>query len=76
MAETEDFRYSIVPVQILGIDVEEISRGQGVTRRVEDIERLVDKLTQLAKAFVDRSDVGRLCARSLKRGTWQVLAGL
>lgn len=68
VAQAEGPGYPVVPVEVLGINIEQIAGGQGLARRVQNVEGLVDQLAQLTKALVNGSDVGWLLARSLQRG--------
>lgn len=60
MAQSQHLWYSVIPVEILGVDAQKVTAGQRSSWGVEDIETLVDKLTQFTKALVHRPDVGRL----------------
>lgn len=67
MAEPQHFWYPIIPVQVLRVNREEIPAREGAPRRVEDVQRLMDKLAKFTKALVHGPDVGRLLAGLLER---------
>lgn len=52
MAQPQHFGYPVVPVQVLRINVQEVPGSKGPSWGMEDVEGLVDELTQLAKALV------------------------
>lgn len=60
MTQSEDFRYPVIPVQVLGVDAEEVTAGQRPAWRVEYVEALMYKLTQFAKTLVNGPNIGRL----------------
>lgn len=60
--QSKHFGNVVVPIQEVRIDVDQISTGEQSTRRVENVQRLVNELTQLAKTFVYRSNIRWLLA--------------
>lgn len=70
MAEPQYLRNLVVPVQVLSVDGQQVSACERPAGGVQDVEGLMDKLAELAEAFVDGTDVGRLFARPLEWSTW------
>lgn len=62
MSQSKHLGNIVVPVKKVRIDVDQVSTGEQPTRRVEDVQRLMNELTQLAKTFVYRANVGWLLA--------------
>lgn len=53
MSQPQHLGDAVVPVQVLSVNIQEIPRGKGPPGRMENIKRLVYKLTELAKTFVN-----------------------
>lgn len=70
MSKPQNLRYPIVPIQVLCVYLEQIPAGKRPARGVKDVQRLVYKLAQLAKAFVHRPNVRWLFARLVQRSAW------
>lgn len=62
VSQSKHFGNVVVPIQEVRIDIDQISTGEQSTRRVENVQRLVNELTQLAKTFVYRSNIRWLLA--------------
>ncbi len=53
VAQAEDFRYSIIPIQILGVDIEKLTTRDRTPGRVEDVKGTMDKLAEFAETFIN-----------------------
>ena len=73
MAESQNLRYPIVPVEILGIDAQEISGCEGSPWGMKNIQGFMNKLTQLAEALVYRVHIGRLFTGPLQWGAYKLM---
>ena len=69
VAKPQDIRDLVIPLKIGRIDRLEVAAGNRLGGRMQHVESLVDELTELTKALVHRSNVGRLLTRSLQRCT-------
>lgn len=73
MSKSENFRNLIIPIQKLGIDVQKVAASERAAWRMKNVERLMNQLAKFTKAFVDRSNVGRLLTRPLQWGACAVV---
>lgn len=64
--QPQNDRDAVVPVQVLRVDAQQVPARQRAARRVQDVQRLVHQLAQLAETLVHGPHVGRLLARALK----------
>lgn len=67
VAQAENLRYSIVPVQILRVNSKQVFAGEWPPRGMHNVQGLVNKLTELAETFVDRPYIRGLLTRPLER---------
>ena len=57
VAQPQDLGDLVVPVQVLRVNLEQVPTGEWSARRMEYVQRLVNKLAELAEALVHRSYV-------------------
>lgn len=62
MPKSENFWYTIVPIQELGVDAQKIGGREWSARGVKYIKGLVDEFAQFAEALVYGPDIRRLLA--------------
>lgn len=67
--QPQNDRDTVVPVQVLRVDTEQVPAREPTARRVQYVQRLVYQLAKLAEALVHGPHVGRLLARALQGNT-------
>lgn len=70
MAKSQHLGDPVIPVEVLGVNVEQVAASQRPPRRVQNVQALMDKLAQLTEALVYRAHVGWLLGAALQRRTW------